>query len=192
MNLNLKYDDGVVVYLNGTKVASNLAPASPVWNSLATGSRDDSLAIAGNDFSLNAFLGLLQSGKNVLAIQLLNQNNSSSDLLLAPVLTAQSSSSAIGYLATPTPGAANSALAQIGPMIDPVVVTPNQPIAGQPITITAQVAAFTAPVNPASVALTFRVMYNSESHLVMFDDGVSGGDAVAGDGIYTVQIPGCA
>jgi CotH kinase protein/Lamin Tail Domain len=192
LNLNLKYDDGVVVYLNGTKVASNLAPASPVWNSLATGSRDDSLAIAGNDLSLNAFLGLLQSGKNVLAIQLLNQNNSSSDLLLAPVLTAQSSSSRIGYLATPTPGAANSALAQIGPMIDPVVVTPNQPIAGQPITITAQVAAFTAAVNPASVALTFRVMYNSESHLVMFDDGVSGGDAVAGDGVYTVQIPGAA
>ena len=35
-------------------------------------------------------------------------------------------------------------------------------------------------------------MYGSEIHLAMFDDGVSGGDAVAGDGIYTAQIPSSA
>ncbi len=191
LDLNLKYDDGVVVYLNGTKVFSNFAPASPVWNSLATGSRSDSVVVAGNDVPLDANLALLQTGKNVLAIQVLNQSGSS-DLLVDPVLTAQSGATAVGYLSTPTPGAPNSSVMQIGPMIDAVVASPNQPLAGQPITVTAVVAAFAAPVDPASVRLTYRVMYGSEVQTAMADDGVTAGDAIAGDGVYTAQIPSSA
>ena len=188
LNLNLKYDDGVVIYLNGTKVASDRAPASPLWNSLATGSRSDSVVVAGTDFPLSANLGLLQTGKNVLAIQILNQSGSS-DLLVDPILSVQSSVNATGFLSTPTPGSANSSIAQIGPIIDATVFIPNQPVVGQPITVTAQVDAFAAPVNTASVALHYRVMYNNEILVTMFDNGMNGGDSVAGDGIYTAQIP---
>jgi hypothetical protein len=188
LNLNLKYDDGIVVYLNGTKVVSSLAPATPLWNSVATNNRPDSTVIAGNDFPLDAYLAFLQTGKNVLAIQLLNQTGSS-DLLVDPVLTAQTSATAVGYLSVPTPGAANSSTAQIGPTIDPVTISPSQPVAGQPITVTAHVAPFAAAVNPASVRLTYRVMYGSEVQVSMFDDGVTAGDATAGDGVYTAKIP---
>lgn len=191
LNLNLKYDDGIVVYLNGTKVYSDFAPASPLWNSTATGSRGDSTVIAGNNVPLSAHLGLLQTGKNVLAIQLLNQNGSS-DLLVDPVLTAQSSAAAVGYLSTPTPGAPNSSVTQIGPTIDAIVFTPNQPVANQPINVSARVAPFNTAVNPASVKLSYRVMFQNEVHLAMFDDGVTAGDAAAGDRVYAAQIPSSA
>lgn len=190
LNLNVKYDDGIVIYINGTKVASDRAPASPAWNSLATGDRSDSLVIAGTNFALNSALGLLQTGKNVLAIQVLNLGNSSSDLLVDPVLTAGGTGgTTLGYLSTPTPGAANSSIKQIGPIINSVVFAPDQPAANEPITVTARVSAFGAAVNPASVKLTYRVMYNSEIQVAMFDDGATAGDTVAGDGVYTAQIP---
>jgi hypothetical protein len=191
LSLNLKYDDGIVVYLNGAKVFDNFAPTSPIWSSFANGSRADSVVVAGVDIPLNAYLANLQTGKNVLAIQLLNQNGSS-DLLVDPVLTAQSSVNAVGYLATPTPGSANSGVTQIGPTIDPVTFSPSLSVAGQPMTVTARVEPFGASVNPASVALHFRVMYNAEVHAAMFDDGATAGDAMAGDGVYTAQIPGSA
>lgn len=188
LNLNLKYDDGVAVYLNGTKVVSSFAPASPVWNSTATGLRDDGTVILGSNFPLSAYINLLQTGKNVLAIHLLNQAGSS-DLLVDPVLTATPASGATGFLASPTPGAPNSSIAQFGPQISIASISPDQPIAGQPITVTARVAEFAAPVNPATVKLTYRVMFGSETQIQMYDDGVTAGDQVAGDGNFTAQIP---
>lgn len=187
LTLNLKYDDGVVVYLNGEKVYSNFAPASPVWNSLATGSRADATVVAGNSIPLDAFLEFLQAGKNVLAIQLLNQSGSS-DLLVQPELIANLASSAEGYLSTPTPGGANSSVINIGPIIDPVEFSPNNPADGQTITVTARVSPFASPVDAASVKLFYRVMFGAEVQVPMVDNG-TGGDALALDGVYTAQIP---
>ncbi|MGD9635159.1 MAG: CotH kinase family protein [Pirellulales bacterium] len=190
LSLNLKYDDGVVVYLNGQKVYSDFAPASPLWNSLATGGRADATVIAGNTIPLNAYLEFLQAGKNVLAIQLLNQSGSS-DLLVQPELVASLTASATGYLATPTPGGPNSSVINIGPIIDPVEFSPNNPLDNQTITVTARVTPFAAPVDATSVKLFYRVMYGAEVQVLMVDNG-AGGDAVAGDGIYTAQIPDSA
>jgi hypothetical protein len=190
LNLNLKYDDGVVVYLNGQKALTQLAPASPVWNSLATGTRNDSTVITGTDFPLNAYLEFLQTGKNVLAIHLLNANGSS-DLLVDPELTAVTGTGTLGFLATPTPGSANSGLIDIGPIIDPVTFSPENPADNQTITVTARITEFLAPINTTSVQLVYRVMYGTEVVLAMSDSGLSG-DAVAGDGIYTAQIPASA
>lgn len=190
LSLNLKYDDGIVVYLNGQKVYSNFAPASPVWNSLATGSRADSTVVAGETIPLNAYLEYLQAGKNALAIHLLNQSGSS-DLLVQPQLIANLTSSTTGYLATPTPGGPNSSVINVGPIIDPVEFSPNNPTDNQTITVTARVTPFASPVDTSSVKLFYRVMYGAEIQVSMLDNG-AGGDAVAGDGIYTAQIPDSA
>lgn len=189
LNLNLKYDDGVAIYINGNLITSSLAPASPVWNSVATGIHDDNLAVAGETFNLNSALPFLQTGKNVLAIHALNSGSFSSDLLMHPVLTAQASAASIGYLAVPTPGQPNSSIMLLGPRIDASIFTPAKPMAGQPITVTADIDSFLAPVNGSSVRMYYRVMYGSEVQVTMFDDGVTAGDAVAGDNVFTAQIP---
>jgi hypothetical protein len=191
LNLNLKYDDGVVIYINGNLITSDLAPGSLAWNSVATGNQDDNLAAAGVNINLNSAVQYLQTGKNVLGIHLLNSGSGSSDFLMHPVLTAQGSAATFGYMATPTPGAANSGVMQMGPRIDASVFTPTQPVAGQPIVVTANALSLAAPVNASTVRLYYRVMYGSEVQLTMFDNGLSG-DAVAGDGIFAAQIPSSA
>jgi hypothetical protein len=192
LSMYLKYDDGVVIYINGQYITSDLAPAIPNWNSVATTYHDDTAAIGGSTFNLNSATPYLQTGKNVLAIQLLNAGSSSSDLLLIPELRAQASGGIVGYLTTPTPGQPNSSTMQVGPQIDASVFSPSQPVAGQPITITADIDAFLAPLDASSVRLRYRVMYNSEVQIAMFDDGVTAGDVLAGDGIFTAQIPSSA
>lgn len=190
LSLNLKYDDGIVVYLNGQKIYSNFAPATPLWNSLATGSRADATVIAGDTIPLNAYLEYLRAGKNVLAIHLLNQSGSS-DLLVQPQLIANLTGSTTGYLATPTPGGPNSSVINVGPIIDPIEFSPNSPFDNQTITVTARVMQFASPVDTSSVKLFYRVMYGAEVQVAMMDNG-TGGDAVAGDGVYTAQIPDSA
>ena len=39
LSLSMRYNDGFVAYLNGVEFARRNAPASPAWNSVATGSR---------------------------------------------------------------------------------------------------------------------------------------------------------
>ena len=110
LNLNLKYDDGFVAYLNGTEVLSEFAPASPAWNSSAEPTdRSDSDTLNGQDFSLGEFTNLLVNGQNTLAFHALNRPNSS-DFLLSPELTfsaGENSFTNIRYLTTPTPGSVN-------------------------------------------------------------------------------------
>jgi hypothetical protein len=72
LRLYAKYDDGFVAWVNGVQIASRAAPATPVWNSLATLNRDDLLAVAWEDVTTvnnAAALAALRAGTNVLAIQ---------------------------------------------------------------------------------------------------------------------------
>ena len=114
MTLRVKFDDGFVAWLNGTLVASNNAPALPVWNSRAPTTRSESLAIEFLNVDLSAFSHLLLEGTNVLALQALNSSSTSSDLLLMSELSLSSTptttvvSQVIGYLNTATPGSGNS------------------------------------------------------------------------------------
>jgi hypothetical protein len=84
--LRLKYEDGFVAYLNGVKVADGMAPGSVAWNSTATGARDETAAVNFTDIDLSPFMNLLHAGTNVLAIQGLNVNTGSTDLLFVPEL----------------------------------------------------------------------------------------------------------
>lgn len=87
MTLKMRYDDGFIVYLNGTEVyRKNFSTFStPSWNSRASTGHENSVQ---ESFSLNNYLNVLQSGTNLLAIHGLNESTSSSDFLISAVLEA--------------------------------------------------------------------------------------------------------
>jgi len=85
LTLNLRYDDGFVVYLNGAKVAEANAPASPAWDSAATGAHDGTTAVA---IDLTPWLDDLLAGTNVLAIHGLNVDAADADFLVQAELVA--------------------------------------------------------------------------------------------------------
>lgn len=89
LSLDAKFDDGIVLYLNGDEVARRRAPSTLNHLSIAASSQPDSQAIEGETISLTPFLSSLADGENTLAVQLLNRPNSS-DYLFAPELTALS------------------------------------------------------------------------------------------------------
>ncbi len=88
MSLEMRYDDGFVAYLNGTRIASGNAPGSPAWNSTATQNHDDGVAVTFVKFGADTFLNALQPGQNILAIHGLNGNSTSSDFLVQARLVA--------------------------------------------------------------------------------------------------------
>ena len=92
------------------------------------------------------------------------------------------------FFSAPTPGATNASGTRAGPIVDVVERNPPQPVAG-PLTITATVRSVNDPV--ASVRLYYRRMFAAETMVAMTDDG-AGGDAMAGDGIWTAIIPAAA
>lgn len=111
MDLELFYEDGFAAYLNGELVASANLPGVLAYDSEALSSlevRDGDLM---ESFPVN-FAGKLQGGANVLAIQVLNNNIASSDVLMVPRLIGEtqdlSGGLVGGYFETPTPGAPNA------------------------------------------------------------------------------------
>jgi hypothetical protein len=85
LTLEIDYDDGFVAYLNGTEVARREMgnPGDPVYyDSLA----DSHEAGTAETIDLSSYLGLLQAGTNVLAVQGHNAGLYSSDFSLIPAL----------------------------------------------------------------------------------------------------------
>ena len=112
LTLSIRYDDGFVAYVDGVEVARDVAPATPVWNSAATGANENGASLY--DFDISSFLPALAPGDHVLAIHGMNSDPSlSSDFLIGVRLTASASPSGN------PPGVAQSAL----------VYTPGNPIA---------------------------------------------------------------
>ena len=89
-----------------------------------------------------------------------------------------------------SPGLPNSRLvANAGPAIYDVTHSPIAPAPGQAVVVTARVS---DPDGLASVRLFYRLDPSTNlAGLDMKDDG-TGGDAVAGDGLYSATIPGQA
>jgi hypothetical protein len=92
------------------------------------------------------------------------------------------------YFATPTPGAPNGSGTRAGPLVQVLQADPPQPVSG-PLAIAARVLPVNDPV--ATVRLYFRRMFAAEVSMRMTDDG-TGGDAKAGDGIWTALLPASA
>lgn len=113
-NLQMKYDDGFIAYLNGTRIASANAPATGAYDSRATDQNPDSLAVQFEDFDVSSYSNLLVTGDNTLAIHMLNVGSSSSDLLAA--INLQSGEGSLieptiqGYTISSTPGGPNTNL----------------------------------------------------------------------------------
>lgn len=106
--LRLRYDDGIVAWLNGVEVARRNAPAAPAFDSSAPSDRPVGEAIRPVEIDLSARLGLLRAGRNVLAFQVLNDGPGGADLLLdAELVSGQDFEGR--YMRPPTPGAPNGA-----------------------------------------------------------------------------------
>jgi len=88
LTLRVKYDDGFVAFINGTRVAGANAPSGSTiaWNQRATASHADNRAILFEEFEVSTFADELVSGENVLAIHGLNFSSTSSDFLLVAEL----------------------------------------------------------------------------------------------------------
>ena len=111
MVLDLNWEDGVVGYLNGQQILSENAPNPVLWDSRATRSHTDSLAVVPDTYEID-FTGKLVSGTNILAFQVMNTSANGSDLLLLPKLTVVSKDAASddvpAFFEEPTPGNPNS------------------------------------------------------------------------------------
>ncbi|MBN1806341.1 MAG: CotH kinase family protein, partial [Sedimentisphaerales bacterium] len=88
MTLKIRYDDGFIAYLNGAEVARRNFDGTPLWNSQASTSHSDSVAVEFEYIDISAFIDNLRQGANLLAIQGLNASITSSDLLISTELTA--------------------------------------------------------------------------------------------------------
>ncbi|MDG2383827.1 MAG: lamin tail domain-containing protein [Pirellulaceae bacterium] len=193
--LELNYDDGFVAYLNGTEIARRNAPGEEGvrlgHDAVATRTRADDLAVAGELLDISNSLDALTFGTNMLAIHALNAAVDNPDLLVRPILRASTvtvNPELNGYLTTPTPGKNNNPVSvSLGPLVHDVDHSPAQPNSADAITVTAEVVRTLADIS--QVELVYRVMFKEERVIPMSDDGLAA-DSAAGDGIYTAVIPG--
>ena len=88
LQLRMKFDDGFIAYINGTRVHQMHSPASPSWNSSATTSSQEADINEFETFDLSHHLDTLVEGTNILAIHGLNGSTGSSDFLILPELYA--------------------------------------------------------------------------------------------------------
>lgn len=86
--LRVRYDDGFVAWINGTRAAAVNAPEGVSWESSATASHPDASAVQPEEFDASSALAALRRGENILSIQALNSSRASSDMLLRPELLA--------------------------------------------------------------------------------------------------------
>jgi hypothetical protein len=87
LELRMLYDDGFVAFLNGTILTAINSPASPQWNSAATALHEADPA-SFEVFDVTSKRSSLRAGKNILAIQGLNDSSGSSDMIFLPELYA--------------------------------------------------------------------------------------------------------
>jgi len=194
LTLRMRFDEGMIAYINGHEVARYNAPepGTERWISAAPSNRSDSLANNPVDFPIPMF-DFLNVGTNMLAVQGLNQEIDSSNLLMLPELMATISTegdSSSRYFPTPTPGMPNNAGVEVlGPIISDTDHDPRMPAANEDLQITALIEPSFDPV--AAAELHYIVMFGWEVIVPMLDDGMNG-DGKSGDSLYGARIPATA
>lgn len=83
LTLSMRYDDGYVAWINGVEVARRNVAGLPAWNARAA-DHGDNLAVRYEHAPIDPTV--LVAGDNVLAVQIVNVNPNSSDLLAQPYL----------------------------------------------------------------------------------------------------------
>ncbi|MHC4586662.1 MAG: CotH kinase family protein [Planctomycetota bacterium] len=191
LTLRMRFDDGMIAYINGQEVARDNVPApgTETWNSVALVSRPDDIAVNPVDFAIPQF-DFLHVGANLLAIQGLNHRIGSSDLLIVPELLATLvtvDGSSCQYFPTPTPGKSNNdGIDILGPIISDTDHYPLIPTENEDLQIVARIETSFDPID--TVKLYYRAMFGREVSIPLLDDG-TGGDRESEDGLYTVRIP---
>jgi len=109
MLLQVRYEDGFVAWLNGVEVGRDNFAGVPQWNSAATSDRVDTLVSTPISLDISAHTDLLREGRNVLAIQGLNNNKDNDVFFVSPELSASGNVLVPQYFSTATPGRANTA-----------------------------------------------------------------------------------
>ena len=84
--LAARTDDGFVAWINGDKVQSFNAPNEPQWDSEATATHSESIAITLKEFSLDDHIDKIRVGQNIIAIQALNKGKSEVLIFCSPVI----------------------------------------------------------------------------------------------------------
>ncbi|MCA9167178.1 MAG: lamin tail domain-containing protein, partial [Planctomycetales bacterium] len=185
----IKFDDGYLLYLNGSPVDVSNASFFATYNSTALATRDNAAAVEFSDLDLSDYRDKLIAGQNVLGIHLMNVSAGDDDLLLVPELITSGVKVDVtksGYFSTPTPGSLNPSVFTLGPRVRPATHAPEIPTFTDPVVVTANVKASLNPLG--GVALIYRVMYEDEISIPMRDDGLLG-DVTANDGVFTGVIP---
>lgn len=196
LNLGILYDDGIQVWINGRRVVNSGMPDRDVaFDELASGPTRESAAY--DEYIVNSPASFLRAGENVIAIQTHNiLFTESSDAFADVKVTAQLGSPNAG----PTPGSRNAVYdTNLPPHIRQVDHSPNQPAQGQPVKITAKI---TDPDGVTNVRLLYQAIdpgnyleLNDASYETSWtpramNDSGTDGDQLAGDGVYTVTMPG--
>jgi len=85
--LGMRFDDGFVAWLNGREIARANAPAAVRWDSRAVAPNSDRTAAESVRFRIDRGTSLLREGENVLAVQVMNVEPDSTDLLCIADIT---------------------------------------------------------------------------------------------------------
>lgn len=195
LRLEALYDDGFKAWINGTNVLNQALPTGEVSHeATATGSARESNNY--DTLNLDSPAAYLRRGTNVLAVQVHNiLLSGSSDCFFDARLTALTGPPSHG----PTPGRLNSVFStNAPPQIRQVAHNPEQPASGTAVRITAKI---TDPDGMGAVTLSYQAVhpgsyveltdaaYASGWVAVAMNDAGTGGDALAGDSVYTATIP---
>ncbi len=195
LRIEAQYDDGFRVWLNGQEILNVNLPDGELPFDGSAGPARESADF--ESFAVSLSPGWILGGDNVLAVQAHNASLSgSSDFYFDARVVAVRGPSGLG----PTPGRLNVSFStNAPPAIRQVDHSPNRPVSGEPVRLTAKI---TDPDGIESVSLAYQVVdpgayieltdpsYDTDwVTLPMHDDGLDGDDA-AGDSIFTATLPG--
>ncbi len=120
MYLLSRHADGFAAWINGQFAASENAPATPLWNSVATAARTDVNALIRKPFNLTSLIPKITTGNNLLCIQGLNNTVADSKFLILPELVSGSVAAGNAYFGDgkATPGWVNTEYSFLGKVQD--------------------------------------------------------------------------
>lgn len=190
LTLRMRFEDGMIAYLNGHEVARDNAPeaTTETWNSGASVGSPATRIVTPVDFTIR-HMDYLHVGTNLLAVQGLNYGVASSDLLVVPELlgTIAGLEPSRRYFPAPTPGGPNGdGMETMGPIIADVGHMPETPTQREGLRITARLSPVFDAIGFAE--LHYRVMFDPELTIPLLDNGDSG-DGERGDGIFGARLP---
>lgn len=192
LKLRMFVDDGAIVWINGFELPRfHVTAGDKNFN----GTSGQSHNAAWEELTLANANSYLVAGTNMIAVHILNTQIDSSDLVFNVELSVPGDSAG-----PPTPGVVNSVYATNSPpQMRQLTQSVAQPMSGQAVTLTMKV---TDPDGVQSVSLQYQLVdpgsyirrtdaaYQTNwTTVAMHDDGLDG-NSVAGDGVYSVVLPG--